>query len=72
MWQFRFPIALLSYIKAAPNDIKVHQNTLEKARDWAKPLSKTRYKRPTLSEAEDYISQIIEDDKRLAERNVVA
>ena len=63
-WVFRFPIALLSYTKDGP---KGYHNAVEYARDWAIPLGKTRYKRPTLSEAQEYINNLIKDDKTAQE-----
>jgi hypothetical protein len=79
-FRFRFPIALLSYIKADPSPFG-YQNAIEKAREFAtkegkekistvgaSEASSKRRDRPTLEDAEAYLKEIVKADQEDAER----
>lgn len=60
-FKFRFPIALLSYLKEDSSDMGF-QNVIEKAREWALPIDGEK-KKPFLKDAEDYVNEIVKLDQ---------
>lgn len=68
-WKFRFPAAILHYIKDGGTEERL--NVIEKARDWAISSGNTRTKKPTFKETELWISEILEEDKRTRETQEV-
>ena len=59
--KFRFPIAILHYWKEAGDNKFTQANIIELAREWAVTLDG---KRPTITQAEKWIAQLVEDDRR--------
>jgi hypothetical protein len=56
-FQFRFPIATFHLYKTSP------ETAVEKAREYALPLPGERKKRPSLTETDEWISELLEAEK---------
>jgi hypothetical protein len=60
VWNFRFPNAILHYLRV---DHAAFSWVVEKAREYAVSTGKVRGKKPTLSAAEAWVNQIIQEDR---------
>lgn len=58
-FQFRFPVALRDMIQRDPDCPITFANAIEKAREWALPLEGEKRKKPTLSDTEAYVVQMM-------------